>query len=247
MNGSSADGDARLTKHLQHPTEPPPDVPPACSGGMVTFGTRSRGGTGYMARSERSGPGVLVLHDFFGLSGAVTGFAEALCEEGFTALAPDLYDGRIAGSVAEAEQMADSLDREHATVRLIAAAEHLTANWHPRVGAVGFSLGALLGVTLAERTVLEAVVTYYGPGPGDPARWTTPLLVYLADQDEWEPLDEAMPPLERLKAAGSELEVRVIEGVGHWFANPSIPEAYNAAAAEAAWADTVAFLRHHLA
>lgn len=213
---------------------------------MVSFGTRSRAGTGYMARSERSGPGVLVLHDFFGLSGAVTSFADGLCAEGFTALAPDLYDGRLATSVKEAERMADSLDRDHALARLAEAGEHLTANWHPRLGLVGFSLGAWLAVGLAGRVDVEAVVSYYGPAP-DPGRWSTPLLAHVAEQDEWEPLGEVLPPLEALTAAGAEVEVRVIEGVGHWFANPSIPEAYDPPAAEAAWAATIAFLRHHLA
>ncbi|MEA2447008.1 MAG: carboxymethylenebutenolidase, partial [Actinomycetota bacterium] len=72
---------------------------------MIEFGKRKDAGTGYLARSERVGPCVLVLHEFFGLTQAFKDMADDLNAEGFTVLAPDLYDGKIASSVEEAKEL----------------------------------------------------------------------------------------------------------------------------------------------
>lgn len=214
---------------------------------MVTFGKRRDECTAYMSHSDRVGPSVILLHEFFGLQEPFKDYADALNEAGFTVLAPDLYDGRIASSVDEAKSFADGLDDAQVSARLKAAKNFLADNWHPRVGVIGFSLGAWLGVQLASEEGLEAAVAYYGIGPVDPKNCDTPLMFHLAETDEWEPLEEVQPAIQEWVAAGVDAEVHVYEGTGHWFANPSVPGAFDANAAELAWDRTIEFLRHHLA
>jgi carboxymethylenebutenolidase len=214
---------------------------------MISFGKRRDAGTGYLARSERVGPGVLVLHEFFGLTPSFKKACDRLNEAGFTALAPDLYDGVIATSVDEARELAESLDVEAAMLRLGAAAGHLTSNWHPRLGAIGFSLGAGLGLEFASRRDLEALVLYYGafePG-GDKA--LPPLLGHFAESDEWEPKDDVARLAVRLEEKGVDLEFHFYEKTGHWFANEDVPGSFDREAAALAWGRTTDFLTYHLA
>lgn len=213
----------------------------------VTFGRRRDEGTGYMSYSERVGPSVILLHEFFGLQQSFKNYADALAGEGFTVLAPDLYDGRIAGSVEEAKSFSDSLDAEHATRRLKAAKSFLADNWHPRVGVVGFSLGAWLGIELAQNEGLEAAVAYYGTGPIEPAEFDSPVMFHLAETDEWEALEDVQPTIEKWIDEGVDAELHVYEGTGHWFANPAVTGAFDAEASALAWSRTVEFLRYHLA
>src|SRR5918992_3672400 len=122
--------------------EPPGDRPNKTTGEMVEFGNRRDAGRGYMARSQRVGPGVLLLHEFFGLQDSFKEMADRLNAEGFTVLTPDLYDGEVAGTVDEAIALRDRVDVDAALRKLGAAADLLKDNWHPRLGVMGFSLGA---------------------------------------------------------------------------------------------------------
>jgi carboxymethylenebutenolidase len=216
-------------------------------GRTVTFGKRKDECTGYLSHSDRVGPGVILLHEFFGLQQTFKDYADALTREGFTVLAPDLYDGRIASSVDEAKEISGSLDDEQVGARLEAARSFLADNWHPRVGIVGFSMGAWLGMDFAAGRDIEAVVTYYGYAPVDPKTFGAPAMLHLAESDEWEPLEEVQAAFEGWPEEAPELEIHVYPGTGHWFANPAVPAAFDEGATELAWSRTVDFLRHHLA
>jgi carboxymethylenebutenolidase len=200
-----------------------------------------------MARSDRVGPGVVLLHEFFGLQDSFKQLADRLNAEGFTVLVPDLYDGRSASTVDEALALRDELDPEAVVRMLGAAADLLTANWHPRLGVVGFSLGAAYGIALAGARPIEALVLYYGLGDFTGGAWAGPTLGHFAGDDEWTDLEEATAAFEGLRRAGAEAEMNVYPGTGHWFANPAVPGAYDEAAAEAAFRSTCDFLLHHLA
>jgi carboxymethylenebutenolidase len=199
-----------------------------------------------MAYSDRVGPGVIVLHDVFGLQQSFMSYADALNEQGFTVLVPDLYDGVVADSVDTARALAESLDIDRAGDRLRAAFEHLETNWHPLVGVVGFSLGASLAVGLAQESAAEAVVLYCGFGNFDPSRWTSPCLGHFAEQDEWVPPAQVEAAFSRLAPVDPELELYLYPGVGHWFANSDVSSAYNPSVAQLAFQRTADFLHHHL-
>jgi carboxymethylenebutenolidase len=223
-----------------------PEREPRAFGRMIEFGRRADSGTAYMAHSERVGPGVVVLHDFFGLTDATRAYAHALNDAGFTALAPDLFDGRVAATVEDALALARSLDKAAALKRLEGAARYLTDNWHPRAGAVGFSLGASFAGELAGRKLTEATVAYYGI-PSAEAGWSGPLLGHFSPSDEWEPTDEVEAALDAIRATGAEVEAYFYDGTGHWFANECVANYYDESAAATALKRTVDFFHHHLA
>ncbi len=213
---------------------------------MVSFGAGLDACDGYMARSERVGPGVLLLHESFGLMQPFKDFAEALNAEGFTALAPDLYDGVVVSTVEEAYAMAKSLDADEVRMRLLAAARFMTEGWHPRLGVIGFSFGAELAGALAHERPMDASVFYYGLSDIDPDRMSGPLLGHFAEQDDRLLLEGAERSFRALKERGVDAELYVYPGTGHWFANPAVPDAYAPEAAALAWERTVDFLLHHL-
>ena len=223
------------------------DKEPRSYGREVTFGKRKDLGRGYMAHSDRAGPGVIVLHEFFGLQDSFKRFADRLSDEGFTALAVDLYEGTIVDTVEDAKAAAQSLDEDHVLEMLGGAIRHLRDNWHPRVGVIGFSLGAGFACALASRHPLEATVCYYGFGDIDAAGWQGPLLGHFATEDDWEPLEYVRETFEKAEAGGVDTELHLYEGVGHWFANPAVPSAYDEASSEIAWDRTIEFLRYNLA
>lgn len=215
-------------------------------GELVSLGMGDHAFEGYMARSNRVGPGVLLLHESFGMIDSLKDFADALNKEGFTVMALDLYNGVSASTFEEAQEMVASLDVDAVRRGLNAAVEHMRESWHPRLGVVGFSLGAGLASALAQDRLIDATVVYYGFSDIDPARWRGPLLGHFAEQDELQPLDPVLASFERLQSGGVDVELYVYPRTRHWFANPAIPDAYAPDAAALAWERTVGFLRHHL-
>jgi carboxymethylenebutenolidase len=225
---------------------PPVDLQNRSFRRMVDFGKHRTAGTGYMSYSDRVGPSVIVLHEFFGLQQSFMGYADRLNEEGFTVLAPDLYDGAIADSVESATTMAQSLDPARTMGKIKAAAELLTDNWHPRLGIVGFSLGARFAVEVAQEVSTEGTVLYYGLGDFDLTRWNTPCLGHFGEKDDWEPRAETEAAFAGLEQLDVDVEMHLYPGVGHWFANADVRSAYDPAAAELAFQRTAEFFHHHL-
>jgi carboxymethylenebutenolidase len=168
-------------------------------------------------------------------------------DEVFTALAFDIYDGATAAHRDEAVALHDSLDGDRVIAKLEAAAEHLTANWHPRLGVIGFSLGAACAVALAQEIEIEATVVYYGFDDVELARWHGPVLGHFAENDDALGPVEAKGFVDAVTAAGEEAEMHIYEGVEHGFANQDRPGSFDAECAELAYRRTCDFLRHHLA
>ncbi|MEA2507515.1 MAG: carboxymethylenebutenolidase [Actinomycetota bacterium] len=225
---------------------PPPDLQNRSFRSMIEFGTRRTATSGYMSYSDRVGPSVILLHEFFGLQQSFKSYADLLNEQGFTVLAPDLYDGEIADSVDSASAKARSLDGDRTMEKIKAAAEHLTENWHPRLGVVGFSLGAGFAIELAQELPIEGTVLYYGLGDFDPGRWHGPCLGHFAEDDEWESVADAETAFDGLREGGIEAEMYLYPKVGHWFANADMPSAYDETAAQLAFQRTVEFFQYHL-
>jgi len=202
---------------------------------------------GYLAAPAGGGPGVLVLHAWWGLSDGIRRFCDRLAEEGFVALAPDLCGGRTAGTVAEAQALVDELDEDTAVRRAADGIVRLRA--HPAVrgelSVVGFSMGVWFALDqAAQHGEVEAVVLYYGTASGiDHARQRSPVLGHFAEHDEFEPEEEVNALEDDLRRARRPVRFHVYPGVGHWFAEADRPEAYDEAAASLAFRRTVGFLR----
>lgn len=201
----------------------------------------------YLAQPEGGGPGVLVVHDYYGLLPSVQERCDALAAAGFVALAPDLYDGQVARDDGEAERLMDELEAAAARKRLGEAVGWLRATaGGGRVGAVGFSLGGWLALMEATTGELDAVVAYYAiVAPASARSVTCPVLLQLAGIDEWGPEETPEQFLEVLRERG-EPEAFTYPGTEHSFANPGIPARFAPRAADEAWARTVAFLDRHL-
>jgi carboxymethylenebutenolidase len=201
-----------------------------------------------------SGPGVLVLHAWWGLTPDVSDACDRLAAAGFVPLAPSLYpDGATADTILEAEALRDVHDAAATEVEgtVQAAAERLRglpAVTGDRIGTIGFSLGAWWALQLSQWRPEEvaAVATVYGTDDGDYTSARAAYLGHFAEHDEYEPLEGVRALEERIRAAGREATFHVYPGTGHWFVEPSRPDAYDAAAAELVWERTLAFFKLHL-
>jgi carboxymethylenebutenolidase len=197
------------------------------------------------------GPAVLVLHAWWGLNDFVKGYCDRLSQEGFVALAPDLFSGRIARTVQEAEQLNPGMDEEKEMPPLVLAAFEALRT-QPAVtgnglGVVGFSFGAYWARWLAQERPqsILAVTLFYGDG------WNVQAsnAAYLGHFAETDPYvtDEAKRELEdALKALNRPVDFHTYPGTGHWFVETDRPDAFNAPAAQLAWDRTNAFLHQHL-
>ena len=202
-----------------------------------------------------SGPGVLVLHAWWGLNDVFRDVCDRLADQGFVAVAPDLFGGRTADTVEGAEELLGTVDDERTRDDVTAAAAYVRE--HPAVvgdgfGVVGFSFGAAWALLLATEflpTAVSAAVVFYGNHPGieesDYAASRAAFLGHFAEGDEWEPDEEVRRTEERIRAAGREASFHFYPGVAHWFFERNRPE-YDAEAAELAWERTLAFLGRRL-
>lgn len=232
------------------------------SGQMIDFdaeGTRARG---YLATPDAgTGPGVVVLHAWWGLTEPFQRVCDRLAEAGFVALAPDLYQGKTTASIEEAEALASGLNQQEERVRgdiqgavefLRQQGQHDAANpagGGEQVGVVGFSLGGAYAldtsVNLAEE--IAAVVIFYATYTGlDFGRAQAAYLGHFAEHDPFEPAESVAELEQELRAAGKQATFYTYPGTTHWFFEANRPDAYNAEAAALAWERTIAFLNAEL-
>ncbi len=208
---------------------------------------------GYLATPEQgNGPGILVLHAWWGLTPDFIAVCDRLAEAGFVALAPSLYlGGATAATIPEAEELLTSQD-EATVVGPIVHAAAAQLRGLPQVtsgplGVIGFSMGAYWALHLAQARPEEfgAVVAVYGTNDGDFTATNAAFLGHFAEQDEYEPLEGVQALEARIRDAGREGAFHIYPGTKHWFFEPSRPE-YDAAAAELVWERTLAFLHERL-
>ena len=195
------------------------------------------------------GPGVLVLHAWWGLNDTIKAFCTRLAESGFVAFAPDLYHGKVADNIADAEILGNALDTNHLQAKTDIADATLFLN--KRVGqadrglaVIGFSLGAYYALDLAaaDPEHIRSVVIFYGTGGGDFSNSRAAYLGHFAEKDEFEPQANIDNLEESLRRAGCPVTFYRYSGTGHWFFEPDRSQAYNQAAASLAWDRTLAFL-----
>jgi carboxymethylenebutenolidase len=201
--------------------------------------------------AEPTGPGragVVLVHDWYGQLPHVRTLADELAGAGLAALAVDLYGGRTTTDPGEAEALAGEMDRAAAPTRLDEAVETLKAKVDGGpVGVLGWSLGGMYAVGLATRGDVDAAAIYYAAGDeDDAARIHCPVLLHLAEVDEFDPPEFYDGFVHALRAAGTEVEVHTWPGTEHSFANRDVALHAPGAAAEA-WTITVRFLRDRLA
>jgi carboxymethylenebutenolidase len=204
--------------------------------------------------AEPSGPahaGVLVLHDWYGLLPHVRDACDELAAAGLVALAPDLYDGRSTTDPQQAEaiqEASQAMDLAKVAQRLDAA----TADLRRRtgggpVGGLGWSMGGFHTLQQATKGACDAVAVYYAAlEPEQAADIHCPVLLHVAERDEFDPREAYEAFAAALQAAGTEAQAHTWPGTQHSFANRDVALCVPTAA-DQAWSITVQFLRHHLA
>jgi carboxymethylenebutenolidase len=200
--------------------------------------------------AEPPGPataGVVVVHDWYGRLPHVRAVCDELAAAGLVAAAPDLYDGRTTTDPGQAESLAGELDRAAAPGRLEEAVTALKARVDGGpVGVLAWSLGGMYAVGLAAGGGIDAAALYYAAGDeDDAAKIHCPVLLQLAETDEFDPPEFYEAFVNALRAAGTEVEVHTWPGTEHSFANRDVALHAPGAAGEA-WSTTVRFLRDHL-
>ncbi len=196
------------------------------------------------------GPGVLVLHAWWGLKPFFRDLCDRLAEQGFVALAPDLRNGEIAQTIDEAKSLMEKSDPELVGDTVMAAKDFLLG--HPacitrEIGVVGFSMGAswaLITAAYAPEQV-SAIVLFYGVGEADFGKIRARVLGHFSDVDEWESMEWVQMTERGLRGAGVDVTFHIYPGLAHWFFERDRPE-YDPAAAALAWERTLGFLRVYL-
>jgi carboxymethylenebutenolidase len=206
-------------------------------------------GDAYLAPARPSpGPPVLLLHPWWGLNQAIRYLAERLAGDGFTVMAPDMFDGTVLTTPNDAEAQVKSLtqaDGDRIRSGVLATLDQLLAQPDTRgerAAIIGLSFGAMEGTEVAEaRSDVAALVCFYSGIFEAPSGIA--YLGHFAEHDEFD--DSAQVP-EFEKTLGEGNAAYVYPGTKHWFLEADRPE-YDADAAEVAYARTVTFLREQLA
>ncbi|GIK54663.1 MAG: dienelactone hydrolase [Chloroflexota bacterium] len=224
---------------------------------METFRAGERVATGYLARpSTTSGKGVLVLHPWWGLNEFIKELCDRLAGEGFVAFAPDLYDGRTATTITQAEQLSSTLDFEATIPVVLGGVDYLrgqTAVPDTKIGVIGLSMGAAWTLWLATESRpddVTAVVLFYGNWPGFSrekfAKTEAAFLGHFAANDPYEEPEGIEETRREIEEARREVTFHTYPETGHWFFESNRPDAYHQAAAALAWERTVTFLKNRL-
>lgn len=201
----------------------------------------------YLAAPQQGGPGILVLHAWWGLKPFFKQVCNQLAEQGFSILAPDLYQGRIAKTIDEAKALMEQGDSELMGDIVKAAKDYLgSLRAGKPIGVLGFSMGASWSlVVAANEPDVSAAVMFYGASDADFSKVKAKILGHFAEVDEWEPIDYVRKMEADMKAAGLEVTLHTYPQVGHWFVEEDRPE-YDSASAMLAWSRTIEFLRSNL-
>ncbi|MGF1596496.1 MAG: dienelactone hydrolase family protein [Acidimicrobiales bacterium] len=195
----------------------------------------------------RRGPGVLVLHSWWGLNDWVRDFCRRLAAEGFTVLAPDLFDGVQPVTEAEGEAVLGGVDPDELSGLVMSSAHTLRAmSGDPErpIAVVGFSMGASLALWLAARlsTSVNAAVAFYGAQSIDFADANANFQGHFAEHDHIVSEEDRVVTESFLRLGGQETEFHLYPGTRHWFFEEGA--SHDPEAAELAWQRTIAFLSH---
>lgn len=217
----------------------------------LNFETAAGATTAYAALPKKAtGKTVIIIHEWWGLNDHIKDIANRYAGEGFTAIAPDLYRGRIATNPQEAGEMMNALELEDGldTIKnTIATAQEKYEALH--IGITGFCMGGTYALQAAcHLEGLNAAAPFYGDIPDEETlqNLKTPVLFISGKKDKWiNP--ERVRELE-LIAKGNLLPVESVPyDADHAFFNDTRPEVFDADAAKDAWTRVVEFFNKNLA
>ncbi len=223
------------------------------NGKMIEF--KSNGGMcpAYLSIPKSgSGPGVIVIQEWWGLVDHIKSVADRFAEAGFVALAPDMYHGKSAKSPDDAGKLMMAIKIDQVEKDLRGAIDHLLSlkeTTSKKVGTVGFCMGGQLSLYAAcANPKVGACVNYYGVHPNvKPAydHLEAPVLGFFALRDGHVTPEVAKNLEQELKSRGKQVEIHIYDA-DHAFFNDTRPEVYNAAHAQDSWKRMTAFFTKNL-
>jgi len=215
-------------------------APPAAarSDELVRFGDAS----GYLAlpsSADAKKPAIIVIQEWWGVDDWVREQTARFADQGYVALAPDLYRGRKTSSPDEAHELARGLPRDRAMADLKAAIDYLSTRPDvdpTHIGVIGWCMGGGYALELATTDPrVKATVVNYGSLVTDPAaitRITGQILGNFGGADRGIPVEDVKAFGAKLTMYGKLGDIKIYDGAGHAFMNPNNKEGYNEAAAK---------------
>jgi carboxymethylenebutenolidase len=206
-----------------------------------------------VADAQEPLPGIIAIHEWWGLNDNIKAVSERLAGEGYSVLAVDLYGGAVAQQPDQAKPLMQGVMQTPAPAQdnLRQAYAYLTEQQQaPRVGSIGWCFGGAwslqTGLLLPEQ--LDAMVIYYGRLETDPkvlAPLQMPIAGFFGELDQGIPVADVKAFEAALTGLGKAAEITIYDDANHAFANPS-GDRYNPTAAKDAWDKTTAFFERHL-
>jgi len=198
-------------------------------------------------------PALIVIHEWWGLNDWVKEQASKLAEQGYVALAIDLYRGKIADSPDLAHELMRGLAPDRATRDLKGAYDFLSSQANVkknRIGSIGWCMGGGVSLEAAINIpTLAAAVVNYGHLVTDSSEIKNiqaPILGIFGGQDRGIPPEDVKKFQQAMEQSGKKIEVKIYPDAGHAFENPNNKQGYRAQDAADAWQLTTAFLAANL-
>jgi carboxymethylenebutenolidase len=225
----------------------------------VEFKSNGNMASGYLAKpASGSGPGVLVIQEWWGLDDSLKQMADRLAASGFVALVPDLYHGQVAGhtEMDKAAKLMQALPPDRAGRDMSGAVDYLASHEAVTtrgIGVVGFCMGGMLAFIIAANRPdkVKAVVPFYGfpQGPSEPdwSKMTASVSGHMAEHDDFFAPAAAQALEKKLRAMGKNVTLTVHAGTGHAFMGPhNALGTLNTKLAAQIWPQAVSFLKANL-
>jgi carboxymethylenebutenolidase len=194
-------------------------------------------------------PAIIVIHEYWGLNDWVREQASKFADQGYVALAVDLYRGKVATSPDMAHELMRGVPEDRAKRDLHAAFEFLQAQPNvkkDRIGSIGWCMGGGYSLDVAlQEPALAADVIHYGHLATDPEalkKINAPILGIFGGKDRGIPPEDVHKFEQALKQLGKRVEIKIYPDAGHAFENPNNKDGYRADDAADAWKRTIDFL-----
>jgi carboxymethylenebutenolidase len=198
-------------------------------------------------------PAIIVIHEWWGLNDWVKAQASKLAEQGYVALAVDLYRGKVATSPEEAHEIMRGVPEDRAKQDLDAAFTYLKSQNNvtgDRIGAIGWCMGGgySLDVALQEPTLAADVINYghLAVDQSSLKKINAPILGIFGGKDRGIPVEDVKKFQQTMQQLGKEIEIVIYPDAGHAFENPNNKEGYRAQDAQDAWKHITEFLQANL-
>jgi len=227
----------------------------AATGKSVSYksGDETVQGMIYTPSGKGPFPGIIVIHEWWGLNDWVKEQASKLADQGYAALAVDLYRGKVATTPDEAHELMRGVPEDRATRDLHAAFEFLKSQSNvkkDRMASIGWCMGGgySLDVALQETTLTAAVINYghLAVDADSLKKINASILGIFGGQDRGIPVDDVKKFEQTLKQLGKKVETVIYPNAGHAFENPNNKDGYRPDDAADAWKRTVKFLESSL-